>query len=68
MITVTCDECHEPIDRDESRWFGVDYTAPLDVHPDPVQAMNDAEAEMVATLKVGFGGDHEFHSHEGDPA
>lgn len=78
MITVTCDECSAPIDRDEGRWFGVDYSEPIAAHPDPVQAMNDTETEMVAALKVGFAGDHEHHfcsaaclsfwalSHEGD--
>lgn len=61
MIHTTCDNCHKPIDRDQPGWYGVDWDAPFTPHPDPVQALNEAEAEMVATLKVGFGSDHQFH-------
>ena len=67
MIRVTCDNCADPIDRDDPdhAWFGVDVTEPFGglAHPDPVQAMNDAEEQMVSgILSVArMGGDHEFH-------
>lgn len=64
MIRVTCDHCSAPIDHDKGRWLGVDVAEPIEPAPDPVQAMNDAEDEMIATItstiRMG-GGDHEFH-------
>lgn len=69
MIRVTCDTCDRPIDRDVDRWFGVDLNEPIPkpvaAHPDPVQAMNDLDDELMATatgvLRMSFGGDHEHH-------
>lgn len=63
MITVTCDNCNSPIDRDTDEWYGLDHTeAAAPVHPDPVQAMNDAEDYAVATLSaIGLAGEHKWH-------
>lgn len=62
MIRVTCDGCDKPIDRDNDAWFGVDYNpAPEPIHPDPVEAMNEAETALVSSFKVSFGSDQEHH-------
>lgn len=60
MIRITCDGCDKPINRDDDPWFGVDFTAPIMQHPDPVEQMNDADDLMVGRL-LSINGDHEFH-------
>lgn len=55
MLRVTCDTCHEPIDRDDGGWFGVDFTPP----PEPVEP--DDEGRMIFAELQLLGQDHEFH-------
>lgn len=54
MIRVSCDRCEKPIDREDSKWFGVDYTTPAE----PI--LVDGEDTGFTELKQ-LGMDHEFH-------
>lgn len=66
MIRVTCDNCNDPIDRDDPQatWYGLEVNEPIKQHPDPVQAMNDAEDELMShlgTIRIGLGSDPDLH-------
>lgn len=63
MLTMTCDSCAKPIDRDRDLFFGVDFTPPAE-EPLLLDELSGQETldGVLGTLKtLNVTGDSEYH-------